>query len=208
MYQRAEQWDHSPVTRERMLEINNLTQAYFEDQFRSQSGCWGRGYLTERFGIDLAGHLDVRPGQAPAGWSNLVQHLRRRGVTDQEMLVVGVATTTRTGRLIDRFRDRVMFPIIRPASNGGEILGFVGRRHPDLTDTDHFTGQHSGRGDRSTSTPPTPRCSTRARNCSAPSTNSARRAASRSSSRAPSTPSPSPSPAPAATWASPRWAPR
>jgi DNA primase catalytic core len=142
MYQRAEQWDHSPVTRERLLEINNLTQAYFEDQFRSQSGCWGRGYLTERFGIDLAGHQDVRPGQAPAGWSNLVQHLRRHGVTDQEMLVVGVATTARTGRLIDRFRDRVMFPIIRPGSNGGEILGFVGRRHPDLTDTD----QHSGKG--------------------------------------------------------------
>jgi DNA primase len=35
-----------------------------------------------------------------------------------------------TGRLIDRFRDRVMFPI----THDGAILGFVGRRHPDLTD--------------------------------------------------------------------------
>jgi DNA primase len=43
-----------------------------------------------------------------------------------------VATAASTGRLIDRFRDRVMFPII----HNGEILGFVGRRHPDLTDTD------------------------------------------------------------------------
>ena len=67
----------------------------------------------------------------PAGpdWSTI---LRSRGVTDQEMIAAGVATVASTGRLIDRFRDRVIFPII----HNGEILGFVGRRHPDLTDTD------------------------------------------------------------------------
>ena len=48
------------------------------------------------------------------------------------MTAAGVATVASTGRLIDRFRDRVIFPII----HNGEILGFVGRRHPDLTDTD------------------------------------------------------------------------
>ena len=48
------------------------------------------------------------------------------------MTAAGVATVASTGRLIDRFRDRVVFPII----HNGEILGFVGRRHPDLTDTD------------------------------------------------------------------------
>ena len=36
------------------------------------------------------------------------------------------------GHRADRFRDRVIFPII----HNGEILGFIGRRHPDLTDTD------------------------------------------------------------------------
>ena len=71
-------------------------------------------------------------GQAPAGWNNLVRHLRRHGVTDEEMLAAGVASTASTGRLIDRFRDRVMFPVIRR----GEVLGVVGRRHPNLTDQD------------------------------------------------------------------------
>jgi DNA primase len=46
------------------------------------------------------------------------------------MTAAGVATVASTGRLIDRFRDRVVFPII----HNGEILGFVGRRHPDLGD--------------------------------------------------------------------------
>ncbi|MET0522548.1 MAG: toprim domain-containing protein [Jiangellaceae bacterium] len=58
--------------------------------------------------------------------------MRSRGVTDQEMTTAGVATVASTGRLIDRFRDRVVFPII----HNQEILGFVGRRHPNLTDGD------------------------------------------------------------------------
>lgn len=129
MYQRAEEWRSSPVTRERMVAINELTQAFFEARFTDS---WGRDYLTGRFGVDLAGDARFRPGQAPAGWTNLVDHLRGRGVSDAEMLAAGVATEASTGRLIDRFRDRVMFPVIHQ----GEVLGFVGRRRPDLTDAD------------------------------------------------------------------------
>jgi DNA primase catalytic core len=131
MCQRADEWHSSPITRERMIEINELTQAFLEDRF---SDSWGRDYLTGRFGVDLAGDERFRPGQAPAGWTNLVGHLRGRGVSDAEMLATGVAVQVRTGpragQPIDRFRDRVMFPVIHQ----GEVLGFVGRRHPDLPD--------------------------------------------------------------------------
>ncbi|MDO3397283.1 MobF family relaxase [Nocardioides sp. SOB44] len=129
MYQRADEWHSSPVTRERMVEINELTQTFFESRFTDS---WGRDYLTGRFGVDLAGDERFRPGQAPAGWTNLVDHLRGRGISDTEMLATGVATEAITGRLIDRFRDRVMLPVIHQ----GEVLGFVGRRRPDLTDDD------------------------------------------------------------------------
>lgn len=129
MYQRADEWHSSPVTRERMVEVNELTQTFFESRFTDS---WGRDYLTGRFGVDLAGDERFRPGQAPAGWTNLVDHLRDRGVSDAEMLATGVAVEASTGRLIDRFRDRVMFPVIHQ----GAVLGFVGRRRPDLTDDD------------------------------------------------------------------------
>ena len=129
MYRRAEEWHSSPVTRERMVEINEFTQAFFEARFTDS---WGRDYLTGRFGVDLAGDERFRPGQAPAGWTNLVDHLSGRGIRDAEMLATGVAVEASTGRLIDRFRDRVMFPVIHQ----GEVLGFVGRRRPDLTDAD------------------------------------------------------------------------
>jgi DNA primase catalytic core len=129
MFTRAMAWQECPISRDRMLEINQMALSYFRSQFSSS---WGQTYLTDRFGQDLTGDPRFRPGQAPAGWTGLINHLRSRGVTDQEMTAAGVATIASTGRLIDRFRDRVMFPIM----NDGEILGFVGRRHPDLSDTD------------------------------------------------------------------------
>jgi DNA primase catalytic core len=126
---RAMAWRECAVSRDRMIEINPLALAYFRGQFPSS---WGQLYLAERFGEDLIDDPRFRPGQAPAGWTGLVDHLRNSGVTGGEMIAAGVATVTSTGRLIDRFRDRVIFPII----HNGEILGFVGRRHPDLSDTD------------------------------------------------------------------------
>jgi DNA primase catalytic core len=129
MLARAREWDHCPISRERLLQINDLSLRFFQDQFPDS---WGRTYLAERFGTDLLDHQHFRPGHAPAGWTGLVSHLRGHGVTDEEMLATGVATTASTGRLIDRFRDRVVFPIV----HDGEVLGFVGRRHPDLTDAD------------------------------------------------------------------------
>ncbi|RHW28463.1 transfer protein Tra [Nocardioides immobilis] len=140
MFERAEAWELSPVTRERMLEVNGLTQELFESKF---AGSWGCAHLVERLGVDLTGHDHFRPGQAPAGWDNLVRHLRRHGVSDEEMLASGVARTSSRGNLIDRFRDRVMFPIV----HRGEILGFVGRRHPDLTDKDKGGPKYLNTGD-------------------------------------------------------------
>jgi DNA primase catalytic core len=129
MLARAAEWDYCPVSRERMLQINQMSLQFFQDQYPDS---WGRTYLARRFGTDLLDHPHFRPGQAPAGWTGLVNHLRRHGVTEAEMLATGVATTASNGRLIDRFRDRVVLPI----DHNGEVLGFVGRRHPDLTDAD------------------------------------------------------------------------
>ncbi|WP_375426500.1 MobF family relaxase [uncultured Friedmanniella sp.] len=123
MFDRADAWRDSPVSRHRMVQINQLTQAFFTRAF---PGSWAQDYLIDRLNVDLTDHPVVLPGYAPDSWTGLVQHLRRLGVTDQEMLTAGVARTASTGGLIDTFRDRLMLPITHDA----EILGFVGRRHP------------------------------------------------------------------------------
>ena len=127
MLDRADQWDHSPVNGDRILDINELTTGYYE---RRLDGSWAHAHLQLRFGQDLSGDPRFRPGYAPAGWTSLVDHLRSQGIGDEEMVAAGVAKTASTGRLIDRFRDRAMLPVIKD----GTVLGFIGRRHPDAAD--------------------------------------------------------------------------
>ncbi len=128
MLERRDTWRDSPPL-DRLIRVNDLTADYYQQRYTDS---WARGYVTERFGHDLTGS-EVRPGYAPDSWTALVTHLHRHGVTDEEMLAAGVATRASTGRLIDRFRDRVTFPITNP---DGHIVGFVGRRNPDHTDQD------------------------------------------------------------------------
>ena len=127
---RADAWRASPHTPERLAGVNELALEFFQDCYR---GSWAHPYLAGRFAADLIDDPDIRPGYAPAGWTSLVTHLHRHGVTDDELLAAGLAVTASTGRLIDRFRDRAVFPIVHDQ----QVLGFVGRRHPDATDLDH-----------------------------------------------------------------------
>ncbi|WP_033345788.1 toprim domain-containing protein [Catenuloplanes japonicus] len=64
-------------------------------------------------------------GFAPGGWTTLRDHLRELGFTDAELLAAGLVTTSRTGGIIDVFRERVMFPIRRVPD--GAVIGFTGR---------------------------------------------------------------------------------
>jgi len=145
------------VCRERLLQLNAQALAFYSDAYR---GSWAQQHLQQRLGTDLIADPRFTPGYAPAGWTHLVDHLRAGGATDPELLQAGLATRARTGRLIDRFRDRLILPIhtldstTTPASpqSGGaaaraadadqvgaaapavHVIGFVGRRHPDAVD--------------------------------------------------------------------------
>jgi DNA primase catalytic core len=74
-----------------------------------------------RDGADTGG---LTIGYAPNGWTGLIDHLRAKGFHDQDLLDGGVATRTRDGRLIDLFRNRIMFAI---RDQEGRIAGFTGR---------------------------------------------------------------------------------
>jgi len=121
---RAADAEFSPVTPERIAALNAQAADYYQHTY---PGSWAQTYLTGRLGADLTGDPATRPGYAPTGWTALTAHLRRRGATDDELLAAGLARHASTGRLIDTFRDRLVLPI-RQAS---QVVGFVGRRHPD-----------------------------------------------------------------------------
>lgn len=132
----------SPVPPPRIAEVNTLAAAYFERQLTSS---WALPYLAERFPGHRGALSDMGAGYAPDSWTGLVSHLRRLGVTDIEMVTAGVALVASTGRLIDRFRDRLTLPIL----HDGRVLGFVARRNPGHADNDR-------RGPKYLNTPTTP----------------------------------------------------
>ncbi|RNI24801.1 MobF family relaxase [Flexivirga caeni] len=142
--ERANRILESQVTPDRIAQINELTLQFYE---KSLPDSWAAQHLRDRFGVNLVGDLELRPGFAPPGWDTLITHLRAQGVTDQEMIAANVAIYNQQGRLRDRFVNRLVMPIIhrrdgwrdfQPVPFGGPdvVLGFVGRRHPDLTDED------------------------------------------------------------------------
>ncbi|MCV2491675.1 relaxase domain-containing protein [Geodermatophilus sp. YIM 151500] len=117
-------WATAVVGRYRLIELNTQAAAFFTDHYFD---AWAPDYLRDRLGTDLTADPRFTPGQAPAGWTTLADHLRRRGATDEELLAAGLAQRARTGALIDRFRDRLTFPI---HDHDGAIVGFIARRNP------------------------------------------------------------------------------
>ena len=126
-------WATAVVGRDRLIELNAQAAAFFTDHY---SRGWAPGYLHERLGTDLTSDPRVTPGYAPAGWTALVDHLGGLGATEEELLAAGLAQRARTGALIDRFRDRLTFPI---HDVDGAIRGFIARRNPSAPD-DGYAG--------------------------------------------------------------------
>ena len=72
------------------------------------------GQIANVFGI----------GYAPPGWENLSRALRDAGAAADHLLAAGLASRDEQGRLRDRFRDRIIFPI---RDRRGRVIAFGGR---------------------------------------------------------------------------------
>lgn len=113
--------------RNRLIEALTETEAFYSTMLlrgRGEANAKARSYFAGRgFGADVCRRWGL--GFAP-GRGLLVQDLRQKGFTPQEMLGADVALD-RNGRLADRFFDRVMFPIHdeqgRTIAFGGRVMG-------------------------------------------------------------------------------------
>ncbi len=111
--------------RERLLELLTRTAAYYERYlWESSEARHAREYLQER-GLGEEVLREFRVGYAPSAWDRVLLASRRGGFSEQELYETGLAQRSKeNGRLYDRFRSRIMFPL---ADIRGRVLGFGAR---------------------------------------------------------------------------------
>ena len=110
----------------RIYDINKETGRFFHACLLTDGGKWARDYLLGRgLGMSTIKHFGL--GAAPDSWDALINHLKSKGYTIEEMLAANVIGKSNRGSFYDRFRRRVMFPIINIRGN---VVGFSGRAMP------------------------------------------------------------------------------
>lgn len=124
--------------RTRVLEVNRATARFFYDSLVSLPNNLGLAYFKER-GLDSKTIRKFGLGYAPETGFALVNYLKDKGFTKDEMVQANVAGISRNGNLYDRFRGRVMFPIIDLRGNviafGGRILTDEKPKYINTSDT-------------------------------------------------------------------------
>ncbi|EJW21926.1 hypothetical protein IMCC14465_03200 [alpha proteobacterium IMCC14465] len=107
-----------------IIDICDMASVYFKTRLGGASGREAYDYLLKR-GLDDALIQSFGLGYAPGDRVGLVKHLRDQGIADKDIIEAGLAVQPE-GRsdLIDRFRNRVMFPITDARDR---VIAFGGR---------------------------------------------------------------------------------
>ncbi len=109
---------------ESLMAVSEFARQYFCDQLKQGEGrAVGYQYYRSRH-IEDATLEQWSLGWAPSGKTALVDAARAAGYKDEYLVAAGLAIQQEDGTLIDKFRERVMFPI---HSVSGRVIAFSGR---------------------------------------------------------------------------------
>jgi DNA primase len=109
--------------RQRMLALNRDAARYYYSVLQSPEGEAVRAYLDRRQ-IRRATAVRFGMGAAPDSWDSLLRAMTEKGYSKSELLRAGLVVQNRNGGLYDKFRNRLMLPVIDVR---GDVVGFGSR---------------------------------------------------------------------------------
>ena len=119
-----EQYESRYRAQERLWALHKEAARFFHAQLYAPVGKAALEYALGR-GMSKSILTTFGVGYAPDSWDAMVKAMRAKGYTDQELIDSGLVTKSQKNQnLFDRFRDRLMFPIIDVRGN---VIGFGGR---------------------------------------------------------------------------------
>ena len=107
--------------KELLYKVNVEAARYFFSNLQRDK--ISKEYFTNR-GIKEVTIKRFGLGYAKDGWQNLINYLKKRGYSESIMLEAGLVSRSQKGRIYDRFRNRVIFPVFNIK---GDVIGFGGR---------------------------------------------------------------------------------
>ncbi|MEK7110871.1 MAG: DNA primase, partial [Patescibacteria group bacterium] len=109
-----------------LFELNALACEWFREKYLETPVA--REYLEKRkLAPETINEFEI--GWAPNDLEGLVVHLLKKNYDPQDIIRAGLAFQTDRGRILDRFRGRIMFPI---HNHFGKVVGFTGRILPQF----------------------------------------------------------------------------
>ncbi len=111
------------LDRQICLDINSLAQKYFLNSFKTKEGQSALEYLQKR-GLSPETIDQFGLGWSPEKWEGFKKYIINKGYAPEQGVKAGVLSQNKKGRIYDRFRGRVTFPIYNLS---GKVIAFGGR---------------------------------------------------------------------------------
>jgi DNA primase len=106
-----------------IYDAGRIAMNYFCSMLKSPEGALASDYIKAR-GLRDETISTFSIGYAPDEWDALISHLKKKGISEEIAFKAGLTVERKSGGYYDRFRNRLMFPII---DRGGEVVAFGGR---------------------------------------------------------------------------------
>ena len=109
--------------RQRLLDLNRDAARFYYRLLQQPEGRAVREYL-ERRRIRKATAVNFGMGASPDAWDTLLNEMTAKGYTKSELLSAGLIVDNKRGGFYDKFRNRLMLPVI---DTRGDVVAFGSR---------------------------------------------------------------------------------
>lgn len=109
--------------RQRLLSLNKEAARWFYQNLSTPEGAAVVSYLEKRK-ISKKTATNFGLGASLDSWDSLLTAMLKKGYTKSELLAAGLVIQNQNGRIYDKFRNRLMFPVIDVR---GDVVAFGGR---------------------------------------------------------------------------------
>lgn len=109
--------------RQRLLELNRDAARFYHQLLQRPEGAAVRAYLDRRQ-IKWSTTVRFGMGASADAWDVLLTAMTQKGYTKAELLEAGLVVQNRNGGLYDKFRNRLMLPVI---DTRGDVVAFGSR---------------------------------------------------------------------------------